>query len=470
MLDGARTNGYIGWASAGEVVTLTVSVYGMKVTDQFARITVRQHLYTLASFSSCEDDGIWYFMVATGEPPTDDGSPSSYNIHVFEVANLGDVHDIAALMTATLDEAFKKAHPVPGTVDLTVPSAPPLLSSFKVKKHATAVEAPAPPPAPSSGGGGGAGAWAEIKGSSEVHRRNSLKAEQTTGVAGASATASANNHDSGSNNDDATSSIAATTGSFSINGGDSTSAIMQTQNPSASAHDDGGLWGSKRESKETALIRLGSAPIESPLSPNVTSPIPEIPVAWPPRPITDHGKAVQEYMAELQQVLSKQEQIEFAILLRAYRNGMALEQFVSKLLVLFGEERMYMLPGMRPFVPQDSTSKFDAFITKHVPQKKMYRPSDIAAAKQAQKKLNPGALINMASPPMQSKPNAHFFPGSPPISPPAVTDGQVQSSFKAQLARAQSNAASTSAPTPPAPPAQEHSPSPRAAAAAASST
>jgi hypothetical protein len=31
MLDGARQSGYIGWASTGEVVTLTVSVYGMKV-------------------------------------------------------------------------------------------------------------------------------------------------------------------------------------------------------------------------------------------------------------------------------------------------------------------------------------------------------------------------------------------------------------------------------------------------------
>lgn len=47
MLDGARTNGYIGWASAGDVVTLTVSVYGMKVTDQFARIVVR---YVLMNF------------------------------------------------------------------------------------------------------------------------------------------------------------------------------------------------------------------------------------------------------------------------------------------------------------------------------------------------------------------------------------------------------------------------------------
>lgn len=256
-------------------------------------------------------------MVATGEPPLE-GERSNYNIHVFEVSTMGDVHDVAALLTATLDEAFKKVHPVPGTVDLTVPSAPPLNTSFKVAKQATAVEPPAPSETAAAGG------WAEIKGSSEAYRRNSLKPEQT--AAGGSSGADIN--------DDTTSSIAATTGSFSVHGGDLASAsastsALETQNPSVAVHDDGGLWGSNRESKETALIRLASAPIESPLSPNITSPIPEIPVAWPPRPITDHGKAVQEYMAELQQVLSKQEQIEFAILLRAYRNGAGAHCFLS---------------------------------------------------------------------------------------------------------------------------------------------
>jgi hypothetical protein len=75
----------------------------LKVTDQFARITVRQHLHTIASFSACEDDEIWYFMVATGDPPPKGGKPvfgappPTYTVHVFEVSNMGEVSLVVAL-------------------------------------------------------------------------------------------------------------------------------------------------------------------------------------------------------------------------------------------------------------------------------------------------------------------------------------------------------------------------------------
>lgn len=180
---------------------------------------------------------------------------------------------------------------------------------------------------------------------------------------------------------------------------------LNRQQPS-SAHDDGGLWyesktnspivaeqrvvfaqGTKDSPNNTAdarqrnraLINLASQPLETPMSPA------ESPdnlghfaedVAWPARNEYDHATAVEAYMTELRSVLDLGETREFSILLRAYRHkALPLEEFLNKLMLLFGDERQYMLPGMRPFVLKSSWAKFDEFIIKHIARENLFRPA-----------------------------------------------------------------------------------------------
>jgi hypothetical protein len=243
---------------------------------------------------------------------------------------------------------------------------------------------------------------------------------------------------------------------------------QQQQQPGA-AHDSGGVWGDdrqdegrdgaaspeqlaevrRRKKQETLVIRLAQQAIDPDDGSSPTgwggsdgdgdgdgggdggdsgggvgereSPDPLIEVAWPVQPSADHHQTVQLYMTELQQVLSKEELTEFAILLRAYRQRMPLDQYLRKLMVLFGDGRMYMLAGMRPFIPPDSAQRFDLFVSEQVPRKKMYRPSDLAASQRLAR--SPAAMSRRTAHLVASDRRHHrpAIPAAPFSSPLAAT-------------------------------------------------
>ena len=56
----ARRNGYLDWRAVEEVVTVTISIYGLKVSDEMMQPLQRIPLHSVGSVSACEDEGVWY--------------------------------------------------------------------------------------------------------------------------------------------------------------------------------------------------------------------------------------------------------------------------------------------------------------------------------------------------------------------------------------------------------------------------
>uniref|UniRef100_A0A3Q3K2I1 Cerebral cavernous malformations 2 harmonin-homology domain-containing protein n=1 Tax=Monopterus albus TaxID=43700 RepID=A0A3Q3K2I1_MONAL len=67
---------------------------------------------------------------------------------------------------------------------------------------------------------------------------------------------------------------------------------------------------------------------------------------------------MQEYMITLSPVELQQ----FAVLLREYRLGSNIEHFCSDLLQLYGDNRKFLLLGMRPFIPDKDVGVFENFL------------------------------------------------------------------------------------------------------------
>uniref|UniRef100_A0A8C5RN09 Cerebral cavernous malformations 2 harmonin-homology domain-containing protein n=1 Tax=Laticauda laticaudata TaxID=8630 RepID=A0A8C5RN09_LATLA len=64
----------------------------------------------------------------------------------------------------------------------------------------------------------------------------------------------------------------------------------------------------------------------------------------------------------LRSKLSPQEIQGFALLLREYRMGLAVERYCTELLSLYGEKRKFLLLGMRPFIPDQDIGYFESFL------------------------------------------------------------------------------------------------------------
>ncbi|XP_077411368.1 cerebral cavernous malformations 2 protein-like [Vanacampus margaritifer] len=71
---------------------------------------------------------------------------------------------------------------------------------------------------------------------------------------------------------------------------------------------------------------------------------------------------MQDYMMTLRNKLSAAELQHFAAFLREYRLGSDIGHFCSKLLQLYGDNRKFLLLGMRPFIPDKDVGAFELFL------------------------------------------------------------------------------------------------------------
>ncbi|XP_054654336.1 cerebral cavernous malformations 2 protein-like isoform X3 [Dunckerocampus dactyliophorus] len=71
---------------------------------------------------------------------------------------------------------------------------------------------------------------------------------------------------------------------------------------------------------------------------------------------------MQEYMITLRNKLNAVELQQFAVLLREYRLESNIEHFCSELLQLYGDNRKFLLLGMRPFIPDKDVGVFESFL------------------------------------------------------------------------------------------------------------
>ncbi|XP_051910881.1 cerebral cavernous malformations 2 protein-like [Hippocampus zosterae] len=71
---------------------------------------------------------------------------------------------------------------------------------------------------------------------------------------------------------------------------------------------------------------------------------------------------MQDYMTTLRNKLSAAELQHFAAFLREYRLGSDVGHFCSELLRLYGDERKFLLLGMRPFIPDKDAGVFESFL------------------------------------------------------------------------------------------------------------
>ncbi|XP_063320068.1 cerebral cavernous malformations 2 protein-like isoform X1 [Pelmatolapia mariae] len=71
---------------------------------------------------------------------------------------------------------------------------------------------------------------------------------------------------------------------------------------------------------------------------------------------------MQEYMITLRNKLAPAELQKFAVLLREYRLGSNIDYFCSELLQLYGDNRKFLLLGMRPFIPDKDVGAFESFL------------------------------------------------------------------------------------------------------------
>ncbi|TDH10129.1 hypothetical protein EPR50_G00071810 [Perca flavescens] len=71
---------------------------------------------------------------------------------------------------------------------------------------------------------------------------------------------------------------------------------------------------------------------------------------------------MQEYMITLRNKLIPVELQHFAVLLREYRLGSNIDHFCSELLQLYGDNRKFLLMGMRPFIPDKDVGVFESFL------------------------------------------------------------------------------------------------------------
>ena len=273
-LDQAKMEGHLLWNSATlEASTLTVSVYGLKLTDQHQAVVLRQPLHAIASFNCCEDEGLWYLFFVCGDPGN-----QQYSCEVCECALAADAAEICALVQGHLDEAFKKAKPLPNAVEerAMTPVDGNILSILAdVDDHGRPVSV------------GDEAVWSEhftafappvslspLKDGPSVLGRPVIEEEEDPVFVEPAEPADA------------------------------------PADAPTNADANGELW-----SSNSIQVRLASQPLESPDA-DFRSPSPVM--AWPPQKTgVNTTELVRAYMAELRQVLGHDELREFAILLKA---------------------------------------------------------------------------------------------------------------------------------------------------------
>uniref|UniRef100_G3U3S8 CCM2 like scaffold protein n=1 Tax=Loxodonta africana TaxID=9785 RepID=G3U3S8_LOXAF len=81
---------------------------------------------------------------------------------------------------------------------------------------------------------------------------------------------------------------------------------------------------------------------------------------------SDHSglglEQLQDYMVTLRSKLGPPEIQQFALLLREYRLGLSIQDYCTGLLKLYGDQRKFLLLGMRPFIPDQDIGYFEGFL------------------------------------------------------------------------------------------------------------
>lgn len=110
LLDDARSEGMIPWRlDEDDLAVLTISIYGLKITDQHLSEPplMREPLYAVAS-TSCvqEDEGQYVILLTSGDMENEE-----YFCHVLEVPLREQADEIISLLQETVKQAFDLAYP-----------------------------------------------------------------------------------------------------------------------------------------------------------------------------------------------------------------------------------------------------------------------------------------------------------------------------------------------------------------------
>lgn len=402
-LDQAKQDGHLLWNSVTlESSTLTVSVYGLKLTDQHQGVVMRQPLHSIASYNCCEDDGVWYLFFTCGNP-----QDTTFSCEVCECTKPADAAEICALLQGHLDEAFKKAKPIPDaveeiaetpdidTLEVTLdeverPGSAAVADDEKWSEHFSTFAAPVSPPI------------------SPLPTPSPEKPALPVRVKKGPPRPIMYDDDDG--------------------GEEGNQKKGDVFNDSA---DPGSpdLWAGSAM-KGNTRIRLSSRPMETPdddrRSTSPMSPSPAPAMAWPPQsPGVNTTEMVKLYMTELRVVLNHDELREFAILLKAYRQSMPLDEFCKKLSRLFGQSRMYMLPGMRSFVGISQQARFDDFVSKNLSKEQLARPAVSPTPRTTTPKNFSPSTPSFRKPPQPLPPSEPVVKHELPPAPPPPPSGSV---------------------------------------------
>ncbi|XP_071952244.1 cerebral cavernous malformations protein 2 homolog [Antedon mediterranea] len=100
----------------------------------------------------------------------------------------------------------------------------------------------------------------------------------------------------------------------------------------------------------------------------VDIPSPAMHPMYHPHQPEDFSKTVtlllKEYIEVLRSKLNADELQQFATILREYRQHVSIQEFCQRLHHLYGDKRMYLFPGLRPFIPERDSDSFEEYLDK----------------------------------------------------------------------------------------------------------
>lgn len=76
------------------------------------------------------------------------------------------------------------------------------------------------------------------------------------------------------------------------------------------------------------------------------------------------NEVIHDYMKQLHARMTGQELRQFAILLRRWHTDLPFGEFLQKVFELYGPDRKYLLPEMRPFIPDKDCPYFENFLER----------------------------------------------------------------------------------------------------------
>eukprot|EP00047_Mylnosiga_fluctuans_P005091 m.238354 g.238354 ORF g.238354 m.238354 type:complete len:986 (+) comp13294_c0_seq1:36-2993(+) len=332
-IDDAKRHRVLPWTVENTVV-LTVSMYGVKIGEPSSRSPIiRQPLHNIASFCYALDDDKHLLLLVTGDNVT-----GPFYLHVIELVVASEAMDVCRLLKATIDEAHRRS------VQRLVASGDSVNDEPR-----RAVPPPKPKPRPVQSTMARSVLPATILGVPVQKTKHVQKVvpDPTTRPAPAPPMPSAGS-------DEESDMI----GSRRYSDGEIEARPARPAQRAFVARLSGRGNSSALEAANRTRIKLTEEENRQPVvMPQPPAPAPAAAVS--PRAT---GDVVSDYMATLRSRLDPDELKEFAALLRAYRSNLSVDEYVTKLRVLFGPRRLDLLPGMQPFIGIDQRNKFNRLV------------------------------------------------------------------------------------------------------------